>query len=185
MSDAAHHPPKNDRNDLESKATAEKARDLLELILGFFERADAKGNTVLGVGLGMVAFQAINTPAVAHWSLPLLLTLIPYALLAISLWHVYKSSFPRLDGGYDSVIYFREIAKRRESQFIEAFSKQSEESYTKDLLGQAWRNAEILRLKFDHLRHAHIFITGAIFPWLASLVAYAALNHRVDTLFVR
>jgi hypothetical protein len=41
-----------------------------------------------------------------------------------------------LIGGHDSLIYFREIAKRTETAFIEQFQQQSDEAYVKDMLAQ-------------------------------------------------
>ena len=39
-------------------------------------------------------------------------------MIAASLWFLYRVAFPALDGGHESLIYFREIAKRTESSFI-------------------------------------------------------------------
>jgi phage protein U len=42
---------------------------------------------------------------------------------------LYRGSFPNLKGGESSLVYFREIAKRREHHFIEEFSAQSDKQY--------------------------------------------------------
>jgi len=91
-------------------------------------------------------------------------------LLGISLCRLYLGAFPSLKGGEESLIYFREIAKKREQPFIDAFIAQTEEAYVKDLLGQVWRNSQILKMKFDHLTSAFNFMAMAIVPWLGSLV---------------
>ena len=48
-------------------------------------------------------------------------------LIAVSIWFLYRGAFPQLKGGAAPWIYFREIARRREHQFIEGFKEQTEE----------------------------------------------------------
>ena len=47
-------------------------------------------------------------------------------MIAASLWFLYRVAFPALDGRHESLIYFREIAKPTESNFIDAFTTQDE-----------------------------------------------------------
>jgi hypothetical protein len=72
------------------------------------------------------------------------------------------------------LVYFREVARRTEAKFIDEFMAQDEAAYAKDLLGQAWRNSEILVEKFNHLRLAFVFMALAVFPWVVSLAIFAA-----------
>ncbi len=146
------------------------AAQQLDRVLAFFPRADAKGSVVLAVDTGMLAVLASNCPALSAFDWWMLIPLLPLALLSISLCHLYLGAFPSLKGGEESLIYFREIAKKREQPFIDAFIAQSEAAYLKDLLGQVWRNSQILRMKFDHLTSAFNFMALALVPWLASLV---------------
>ena len=44
--------------------------------------------------------------------------------------------FPNLTGGHSSVIYFRDIAKRNESRFIEDYNNQTVAALKADVLGQ-------------------------------------------------
>jgi hypothetical protein len=74
-----------------------------------------------------------------------LVALLALALIALSLVFLYQASFPRLVGGRSSLLYFREIAKRKEAAFIDEFSEQSEEAFLKDVLAQVWRNSQILK----------------------------------------
>ena len=96
------------------------SKDQLNLVLGFFSRVDSKASVVLAVDTGMVGYLATHLPAprtLAAWEL------IPpglaFLLSALSYWHLYKGAFPTLEGGNLSLIYFREIAKRTESKFID------------------------------------------------------------------
>jgi hypothetical protein len=147
-----------------------QAKDQLNLVLSFFPRVDAKASVVLAVDTGMAGYLASRLPS-PNTTLPWLL-LIPslaFVLIGISLWHLYKGAFPNLAGGNLSLVYFREIAKRTESKFIDEFAAQSEADYAKDVLGQVWRNSEILAEKFNHLRCAFIFMALALVPWAFSL----------------
>ena len=150
-----------------------RAAEQLDRVLAFFPRADAKGSVLLAVDTGMLAFLASNFPPYSSFDKMLLIALLPTLLLAISLWHLYKGAFPSLDGGHESLIYFREIAKRTESRFISEFVSQSDEVYINDLLSQAWRNSEILKEKFNHISSAFNWMALAILPWLGSLVLLA------------
>lgn len=145
----------------------------LDRVLGFFQRVDAKSAVVLAVDTGMLAFLASKLPpleTLRWWEI--VIPGLAVALLGLSLWQVYKETFPTLSGGNRSLIYFREIAARTEAKFIEEFREQSEQNYVNDLLGQIWRNSEILREKFDHLKTACIFLALAIPPWIVALALF-------------
>ena len=96
---------------------------------------------------------------------------------------LYRGGFPNLAGGEGSLVYFREIAKRTEHKFIEEFSAQSEKHHANDLLGQVWRNSQILSIKFDCLKLAFAFMALAIVPWLVSIFLFAAYGTAHPTLF--
>src|SRR5712671_2757203 len=118
------------------------AKDQLNLVLSFFARVDSKASVVLAVDTAMLGYLAAKLPQL-KWPLSWLM-LIPFAafvLIFLSIWYLYKTAFPNLEGGNSSLIYFREIAARTETRFIDQFSAQQETDYAKDVLGQAWRNA--------------------------------------------
>jgi hypothetical protein len=145
----------------------------LDRVLGFFQRVDAKSSVVLAVDTGMLAFLVSKLPpfeTLRWWEIAI--PSLAVALLGLSLWQVYKETFPTLSGGNRSLIYFREIAARTEAKFIEEFKGQSEPNYVNDLLGQVWRNSEILKEKFDHLKTACIFLALAIPPWVVALALF-------------
>jgi hypothetical protein len=99
-------------------------------------------------------------------------------LIALSLWHVYKEGFPSLDGGEESLLYFREVATRTEAKYLEAWKAMTDDQYLADLLGQAWRNSVILTQKFDHIRLALTWLALAIPFWLGSLVILSFARTR-------
>lgn len=170
---------------MDKKLLIDTAKDQLDRTLGFFSRVDAKASVILAVDTGMLGILVTNTPPVRTFDWSLLIVLLPTILLAASYWHLYKEAFPSLDGGHDSLIYFREIAKRTESQFVGAFQSQTEDSYLADLLSQVWRNSEILKEKFNHIRRAIDFMVLSILPWLISLAMLASKNMALKSLIVK
>jgi len=102
-----------------------------------------------------------------------LIPLTAFLLVGNSIWQLYKGAFPNLTGGNSSLIYFREIARRTGAKFIDEFIAQNETAYVRELLGQAWRNSEILVEKFNHLRLAFVLMALAVFPWTVSLAIFA------------
>lgn len=161
------------------------AKDQLDRVLDFFSRAESKASVVLAVDTGMLALLAINAPPIRSLEWYMLLALIPVILIAISIIHLYKGASPQLKGGHQSLVYFREIANRTENKFIEEFKEQNLDTYINDLLGQVWRNSEILKEKFDHLRWALTFLALAIIPWIAALAMFAAKNTSTQSLLVK
>lgn len=147
------------------------ARDQLALVLGFFPRVDAKLSVVLGIDIAMLGYMASKVPPWSSIGQSAWIALgTTTVLLVASLWHLYQGSFPNLEGGGGSLVYFGEIAKRTEARFIEEYRALTEEGLAKDLLGQAWRNSEILRQKFSHLVWAYRFMGLASFAWASALV---------------
>jgi hypothetical protein len=153
------------------------SKDQLNLVLSFFSRVDSRASAALAINTGMLAVLAANAPTHAAWSWSSSIATLPVLLIAISLYHLYKTAFPSLRGGHSSLIYFREIAQRTEHTFISEFMAQPEEEYAKDLLGQVWRNSEILTEKFDHLKDGYVFLGLAIIPWLVTLILFA-MSHK-------
>jgi len=163
-----------------------EARDQLTLVLSFFPRVDAKASAILAINTGMLAVLASNAPPVLTMSVfSYVLAGIIVTMIAGSLWSLYRVAFPVLHGGHQSLIYFREIAKRTEASFIEEFLGQDDAARIKDLLGQVWRNSEILKLKFDSLRWAFVLMALAIIPWVTAVSLFSSQHPGVRTLITR
>jgi len=88
-------------------------------------------------------------------------------------------------GGQQSLIYFREIARRTESSFIDEFVAQEAGVRIKDLLGQVWRNSCILTSKFDSMRWAFILMALSIIPWVAAVSLFSSQHPGVRTFITR
>jgi hypothetical protein len=161
------------------------AKDELNLVLSFFSRVDAKLSVVLAIDTGMLAVMGTDAPPLKDltWAM-LAVGLVALVLLGASIFFLYRGAFPSLKGGNASLVYFREIAGRTEHQFIQDFKQQPDDDYANDILGQVWRNSEILKAKFDALRIAFTLLAVAIIPWLVTLMLFAAsTSTNRSTLF--
>src|SRR5947208_1158161 len=110
--------------ELEFRQKAEAAKFALQLVLGFFARVEGKSSVVLALNTGMLAVLTANLPPANQFQWRMLLAILPVSLIFSSYWHLFRAAYPDLKGGTASLIYFREIAKRKESQFIDEFSAQ-------------------------------------------------------------
>jgi hypothetical protein len=166
-------------NDLESKL--KDARDQLALIHSFFPRVDAKLSTLLAIETAMLAAMAAGVPGWTDLrSLSIATAVIAGLLISASLWFLYKGAFPILNGGGNaSLIYFQTIACRTENQFIKEYKAQTNESLIDDVLGQVWRNSEILRIKYTSLKFAFITLGCAIVPWAVTLGLFAVQRSNL------
>ncbi len=144
----------------------------LARVLSFFPRAETKASIILGLNTAMLAIITPKFSALLDFKNWMLIIFVPIILNGISLFCLYKSSSPQLKGGHDSLIYFKEVAKLTENKYIEKFSKQTTSNHIKDILGQTWRNSEILKEKFDHIKYSYIFLSIAITPWIAVLILF-------------
>ena len=157
------------------------ARDQLSLVLSFFPRVDAKLSTVLGINTGMLAALGLSFPPLQKMT-PLLwiAPVLALALLIASYIQLYQGGFPTVKGGDSSLIYFREIAKRTEAGFVEEYLGCIPEAMSRDVLGQVWRNAEILSAKYDSLKLAFRFTAiGTVF-WIISLALFSLSRANVQ-----
>jgi hypothetical protein len=155
----------------------------LDRILSFFSRVDSKGSVLLAINTTMLAVLGGNAPPIKYFNeWYMFVFVVPLLLICYSLWHLYKISFPNLEGGTSSRIYFREITKRTESKYIDDFKNMKEDEYLNDLLSQGWRNSEILKEKFDHLKFAFILLAISILPWVISLSIFVTKNKLTTSL---
>jgi|SRR5579862_4912516 len=156
------------------KDTAEKQ---LDRVLGFLPRVDAKSSFLFAIDTGLLALLALNLTQddFRYWFL-ILPAIIAVVLISASLYFVYRSSFPSLKGGTHSLIYFREIAGLTEAKFIDEFNAQNDDALSRDLLGQVWRNSEILKMKYDAVKVAYVLTAFSLIPW-ALFLALAAMIH--------
>jgi hypothetical protein len=162
------------------------ARDQLSLVLSFFSRVESKLSFLFAVDTGMLAVLVADAPRIKDLSWSMIVAAgLTLLLVGGSIVFLYRGAFPNLKGGEGSLVYFREVASRTEHRFIEDFKNQSEEEHINDLLGQAWRNSIILRIKFDSLKAGFWLLAAGIIPWLVSLALFAANGSPARSTLLR
>jgi hypothetical protein len=151
----------------------------LELVLSFFLRADAKTQFLTGLVVAMLGFMASMVDLSKHWSWMIVgLAALATGLLLAALWLLYQASYPNLEGGEQSLIYFHEIAKLREATFIERITTAAEGELANDLAAQTWRNSQILDKKFSALKMAHRLVLASVIPWLLTSAISMAIRQN-------
>ena len=147
----------------------------LSRVLDFFPRVDTKASGLFAVDSAILTIAALNVkPAdLQLWYVggPAVLTVI--GLLA-SYFYLYRCNFPVTSGGEGSLIYFVEVQKRTEANYIEEYEDADEQRYRRDLLGQVWRNSQILCSKYKDVSAALRWTLAALLPFavLLSTTAY-------------
>lgn len=149
----------------------------LNQVLGFFPRVDTKANGLFAFNAAMITVTALNLKA---GDLDLWYVGMPAAILVISLlasyFFLYRCNFPDLRGGRGSLIYFSEIQLRSQADFTVDYEAVDDDAYRRDLLGQVWRNSEILCSKYKDLAVAIRCTLIALVPFTWLLVAQAIVH---------
>lgn len=152
----------------------------LALVQSFIPRIDGKVSALFAIVSAQLAVAALNLTAadLPRWyvTIPLAVFLITAATVYINL---YRCAYPHLDGGHNSLVYFAEIAKRREADYIKEYTAISVADLTNDICGQIWRNSEIVSCKFKYLKTATQFAMFSIVPWVILLLATSYTNGRI------
>jgi hypothetical protein len=158
----------------------QSAEQQLDRMHAFFPRIDAKMSALLAIATGEVAIFALNLSPndLALWYVDVTGTLFAAAIVWV-LAQLYFCAGPHLAGGNQSLIYFREIAKRTEANFIREYLEISEEELLRDVAAQVWRNSEIVSAKFDYLKKATTGLVLSLVPWAIALIATALTHHRL------
>ncbi|MGE6694715.1 Pycsar system effector family protein [Sphingobium limneticum] len=149
----------------------------LDRVLGFFPRVDTKAGGLFAVNAAMLTIAAINVQAgdLGLWyiAIPGVLMLVG---LAVSYTFLYRCNFPDLKGGQGSLIYFAEVQKRTESVFLKDYEAASDDVYRQDLLGQVWRNSQILCQKYTAIAWAIRSSVLTLLPF-AIFLTMTAIRH--------
>lgn len=155
----------------------------LDRVLGFFPRVEARINALFGVNTLILIIAALN---VAAGDLRLWYVTMPGSLLLIGLlvsyYHLFRANFPDDNGGEKSLIFFKEIQKRTEANYIAEFLDCSETTFRNDLLGQVWRNSCIVCQKYQRVKLAIIATAFSIAPFVMFLVITSTIHARIPLL---
>lgn len=146
----------------------------------FFPRIDAKLSALFAITSGQIAVVALNLNPndMTKWWI-----VVPLAAFFVAAcWvfvNLYRCAYPHLEGGNASLVYFSEIAKLRESEYIDRITAVSEADHRTDVAGQIWRNSEIVSAKYGYLKIATVTAILSLIPWTIVLVATSLTNGRV------
>ena len=149
----------------------------LDRLLTFFPRVDSKVSALFAVTSAQLAVAALNLTLddlKVWWIAACLVAFILSAAWVMI--HLYRCTYPHLEGGQQSLIYFAEIVKKQPHAYIRSIGNVQVDVYREDVAGQIYRNAEILCLKYRFLKRATIGASLCILPWSAFLLA-TSLSH--------
>lgn len=164
----------------DGKIGLEVADRQLDRIMGFFPRIDSKVSALFAIVSAQVAFAAVNITIddLKSWWIA-----IPAAVFVIctvwSIGNLYRCTFPSLKGGHASLVYFKEIAKLTEGQYLERYQALDEATLKRDVIGQIWRNSEIVAAKYGYLKQATIATMVSILPWALLLLGTSIVHWKL------
>ncbi|WP_188063715.1 Pycsar system effector family protein [Sphingobium sp. KCTC 72723] len=161
----------------------EVAERHLALIQSFIPRLDTRVSALFAISCAEIAVAALNLSAgdFQRWYIATPLAILLVAM-GVTFFNLYRCAYPHLEGGSASLIYFGEIAKRREADFIRQYKAASVLDLLDDISGQIWRNSEIVACKYRYLKNATQYATASLLPWAIVLVATALSNGRIPVI---
>ena len=157
----------------------------LDRLLEFFSRVDAKATFFFAVVVAMLGVVAANFPVRDVVSLDGLAGGLSVIFLAVATLRIYEALFPHLDGPQrSSLLYFCDIAAFKEDEYVERLKAVGTETVIADAASQAWRNAEILTIKFNKVRAAFRWMVASLPVWLLFLLFVAVREGKAPLLGV-
>lgn len=140
--------------------------------LDWISAADSRGSFIFAFDTAMLGVLAAVAPKTGSvWVVAPAIVASFSALFGLaSLLFLCFSSFPRMDGPRNSLIFFGGITERDSKQFVKAVSELSSESYVADLSAQCYRNAEIANRKFIWIKRALIALYLSVVPWVVAII---------------
>jgi hypothetical protein len=160
-------------------ALAERQLDRMQ---SFFPRIDAKVTAVAAWLSVELAIAALNTKLgdlrVAYVWVPFAAYVLASAFSASRIW---QCVFPDQKGGQGSLIYFGAIAGRTEGGFRREFNAATEAELLDDVIGQVWRNAEIVCAKYSAVQSSVRYATISLGALIATLVATSLQHHALPS----
>lgn len=152
----------------------------LTQIQGFFPRVDTKAGGLFAFNAAMITITALNlkTGDLERWYVGAPAVLMMIGLLA-SYFFLYRCNFPDLRGGQGSLIYFSEIRRRDEADFINEYEAATDDAYRRDLLGQVWRNSEILCDKYNDIAAALQWTLVSLVPFTWVIITDSIVHQAL------
>lgn len=166
--------------DRPQSVTLETCERQLDRTHAFFPRIDGKVTALFAIASAQIAVAVLN---ISYDDLKVWWITVPAAVFLLIIgWAIiclYWCAFPHLDGGQASLVYFREIAKLREADYSERYLALNEDDLRKDVVGQIWRNSQIVATKFKYLKNATVAQIVSLIPWTLLLLAVSLSHGRM------
>lgn len=155
----------------------------LDRVLGFFPRVEGRINALFSVNTVILIIAALNVSAgdLRLWYVTLPGSLLLIGLL-VSYYHLFRANFPDDNGGEKSLVFFKEIHKRTDADYIAEFLDCSEATLRNDLLGKIWRNSCIVCEKYRRVKLAIVATAISIAPFLVFLIITGTIHARIPLL---
>jgi hypothetical protein len=155
----------------------------LDRVLTFFPRVEARINGLFAFNSIILTLVALNFSAsdLRLWYL-MIPAIVTGVGLSFSYYFLFKANFPQIKAGEGNLVYFGEIKKRSEADYRDAFLACSDDRYRNDLIGQIWRNSQILCAKYEGIRFAIMATAFSVVPFLWFLIATAVTHGRIPLL---
>jgi hypothetical protein len=152
----------------------------LDRLMAFFPRLDAKVSALFAIMAGQIAVAMLNLSAsdlTVWWIVAPLAVFGVFAVWAFI--HLYLCAYPHLKGGNSSLVYFAEISKLREAEYVQKYSGLTNDALKSDVAAQIWRNAEIVCCKYRYLKNATIAAMLSLIPWTLFLLAVSLAHWQI------
>lgn len=154
----------------------------LDRVLGFFPRIDTKASALFAIASAELAVAAVNLQPDDFKLWFVTIPAVGFLILAAAVFvFLYKCAYPHLDGGANSLVYFNEIAKLTEADYVRRYTSYVHSDRLNDITGQIWRNAQIASLKFQYLKRGTVALMLSQIPWTAMLIATSLTHWKVPT----
>lgn len=165
----------------EKRVNLEVAERQLDRVQSFFPRIDSRVAALFAISSAQVAVAAVNTTydeLLLWWvAAPAVIFLVSTIVCQLNL---YWCTYPSLNGGERSLVYFNEIAKLKEDNYIEGYLAVSEDALARDFAAQIWRNSQIVADKYRYLKSATQAAIFSVIPWTLLLAASTMDNGRIS-----
>jgi hypothetical protein len=142
------------------------AKWILERNLAWIAAADIKAGVVISINLAMLGgLAAAYSSATSKASATYWVSLAALVLSGLSLICTKFVVIPRVEGPWDSLIFFGPIAKKQRHEYVEKMRGVLDGELLEDCAKQIHRNAQIAQSKHLWVRRAIVCLFGSGIPW--------------------
>ena len=146
------------------------AQWVFERNLAWIAAAEVKVGVVIALDVAMLGGLAVAyRSATMRTTWAYFCVTVAVTVLLIALGCAAAVVLPRLAGPRNSLLYFGRIAGTSCADYVEAFSKATDQALLADWAEQIHRNAQIANMKHGWVRRAVLWSFLAAVPWAASI----------------